>query len=236
MPQPPFLRLNIDGGPVVIRLRRSASARRYSLRVSASARDALLTMPARGSIASAEAFARRHAAWLAEQLGALPAAVPLAPGSTVPFRGMPHDVVHAPGVRSVGVTGPDGRPQLVVGGAAESITRRLAAWLKGQARQEIEAAASRYAAALDRPIQGVRLGDPKSRWGSCSSHGRLAFSWRLILAPPPILDYVAAHEAAHLVEMNHGPRFWRLVATLYPGHEEARAWLRRHGPELHRYG
>ena len=226
------LRLDLDGGPVTIRLRRSCRARRYSLRVSATARDALLTMPERGSIAAAEAFVLRHGAWLAERLAALPRQVPFRPGEILPLRGMPHTITHVPGLR--GVCQADGR--LLTGGRTEDVARALMNWLKVQARRDFEAAVPVHAARIGRAAGRIRIGDPKSRWGSCSSTGRLAFSWRLVLAPPFVLDYVAAHEVAHLVEMNHAKRFWDLVATLCPNHDEARRWLSRHGPELHRYG
>ena len=226
------LRLDLAGGSVTIRLRRSPHARRYSLRVSATARDALLTMPERGSVAAAEAFVLRHGAWLAERIAALPHQIPLAPGEILPLRGVPHAIVHAPGLRDVRQA--DGR--LMVGGRAQGVARALAVWLKSEARHDFEAAVPVHAARLGRSVQRVRIGDPKSRWGSCSSAGRLAFSWRLVLAPPFVLDYVAAHEVAHLVEMNHSRAFWRLVARLYPNVPRAKAWLDHHGPELHRYG
>ena len=113
---------------------------------------------------------------------------------------------------------------------------RITDWLRSQARGDLTAAVSDHAATIGAEINALRIGDAKSRWGSCTRRGVLSFSWRLILAPPFVLDYLAAHEVAHLAEMNHGPAFWRLVARLNPDLETARAWLKTHGPDLHAVG
>ena len=125
---------------------------------------------------------------------------------------------------------------ICVAGEPPHLDRRIGDFLKREARRDLEAAASRYAARLGVAIKRVSIRDQSSRWGSCSNTGVLSFSWRLILAPSFVLDYLAAHEVAHLKELNHSPRFWRLVASLDPDFERAKAWLDAHGTDLHRYG
>lgn len=164
--------------------------------------------------------------------------VPFAPGALVPLRGQPHQIVHQPEARGTVWTQADaaGNPALLVAGEAPHVARRIADHLKREARRDITAAVRRYARALGVEIGRITLRDTASRWGSCSAKGDLSFSWRLILAPPFVLDYLAAHEVAHRLELNHGPAFWRTVEGIYPARREAEAWLRHHGASLHRYG
>jgi predicted metal-dependent hydrolase len=129
----------------------------------------------------------------------------------------------------------DGR--ILVPGSEAELAARLEAWLRRQARGDLEEQSRRLAPKIGKPVGRFGVRDTRSRWGSCSAAGTLSFSWRLILAPSTVLHYVVAHELAHLVQRNHGPRFWALVAKLHgEGVDDARAWLRRHGPGLHRYG
>ncbi|MEL7205889.1 MAG: SprT family zinc-dependent metalloprotease, partial [Pseudomonadota bacterium] len=125
--------------------------------------------------------------------------------------------------------------RIEVPGSADRVGTRVATWLKLLARDRLIEASDRYAAELGRPYTRLSLRDTRSRWGSCSAQGRLMYSWRLILAPPEALDYVAAHEVAHLQEMNHSPAFWSIVADLCPDYETQRLWLRHEGTSLHRY-
>ena len=125
---------------------------------------------------------------------------------------------------------------LCVAGGAPHVNRRVGDFLKREAQRELEVACRRYAQALGVTFKRVSVRDQSSRWGSCSNTGVLSFSWRLILAPPFVLDYLAAHEVAHLVELNHSPRFWRLLKRLYPDCDRAKVWLDSHGADLHRYG
>jgi hypothetical protein len=222
MPQIPGLP-DID-----ITLRRSARARRFSLRLSALDGRVTLTLPARAPLRAAEDFARAHEDWLRKALARQPRRQVLAAGAVLPVEGAALVLVPGPG-RGVKRQG----DSLVVGGDPATLGPRLAAWLKAQARDRLARAADRHAAALGRRVAGLTLRDPRSRWGSCTADGRLMFSWRLILAPPAVLDYVAAHEAAHLVEMNHAPQFWALVDGLCPGWPAQRDWLRREGAALH---
>lgn len=217
---------------VPVELRRSPGARRLTLRVSPSGAVAL-TVPARTPLKEAQRFLDKYRGWLEARLARLPAPIPFAPGAVLPLRGVPHTIRHAPGARR-GVWIEDGT--ILVSGAREHLARRVGDWLRCEARTDLAERARIHASALDRPVLRVGVRDTVSRWGSCSSTGTLSFSWRLILMPPSVLDYVAAHEAAHLVERNHGPRFWAIVRKLDPDCDAARAWLRNHGAGLHRYG
>jgi predicted metal-dependent hydrolase len=207
--------------PIVIR--RTPQARRYTLRVKAATREAVLTMPMRGSMATAKDFAVRHGGWLAARFQNLPEMIDFTTGSEVPLRGITHRIEHRPGSRG-GVwidTQAGGSSVIAVSGEPQFVARRVRDFLKREARKA---------------IRRVSIKDTTSRWGSCSADGSLSFSWRMILAPPFVLDYLAAHEVAHRVEMNHSSRYWRVVASIYPGYDKAEAWLKRHGSELHRWG
>lgn len=220
-----------------VALKRLSTARRFTLRVRAASRDVVLTMPARASLKAAREFAERHAAWIGARLDRLPAPVSFEPSCFAPLRGVDHRIVHCPGARGVVWTAAseDG-PLLCVAGASAHVPRRVADFLKREARRDLEAATARYCAALGVQRRRVALRDTTSRWGSCSSTGALNFSWRLILAPPLVLDYLAAHEVAHLVHMDHSPAFWRVTRRLFPETDRAEAWLKAHGADLHRYG
>jgi predicted metal-dependent hydrolase len=235
-----LITLDHGGETIVVALRRAATARRFTLRVRFAARDAVLTMPHRASIRDARAFAERHAAWIAARLNRLPATIPFAHGSVIPLRGVDHALVHVPQKRGTVWTEAredvDASVALCVAGQAEHVHRRVQDHFKKEARRDLEDAVARHTFALGLPPRGVGLRDPVSRWGSCSSSGSLNFSWRLIMAPPFVLDYLAAHEVAHLVHLDHSPRFWTLARRLCPETERAEAWLTAHGPHLHKYG
>jgi predicted metal-dependent hydrolase len=156
----------------------------------------------------------------------------------VPLRGEPHRIEHRAGARGTAwiELGDDGSRALCVAGEAPHVARRVRDYLKREAKRELEAASRRYAAQLDVKVKRVSVRDQASRWGSCSTTGVLSYSWRLILAPPFVLDYLAAHEVAHLIEMNHSRAFWRIVGRICPHAGRAKAWLDAHGADLHRYG
>jgi predicted metal-dependent hydrolase len=124
---------------------------------------------------------------------------------------------------------------LVVPGDAGRAGVRVGAFVKTLARERLAAASDRYARQVGRAFSGITLRDPRSRWGSCTAEGALMYSWRLAMAPPDVLDYVAAHEVAHLVEMNHSAAFWAVVARLRPDWKVQRDWLRGQGAELQAY-
>jgi hypothetical protein len=236
--EPQIVEIACGGEIVPVRIRRNAQARRYTLRIHAATRDVVLTMPKRGSLREAKAFAERHAAWIAARLKRLPQGAPFADGTLVPLRGTSHRIEHRPGARgTVWVEcGDDGAQLLCVAGDKPHLPRRVRDYLKREAKRDLEAASRAAAGALGVTLSRVSVRDQTSRWGSCSSSGVLSYSWRLILAPPFVLDYLAAHEAAHLVEMNHSGRFWRLVERICPDFRRAKAWLAAHGSDLHRYG
>jgi predicted metal-dependent hydrolase len=238
-----FLDVNHSGETYRVMLKRAPAARRFTLRVRASSRDVLLTMPGRGALADARDFAQRHAAWIGARLRRLPAPVPFAPGEIIPFRGEPHLIAHRPGIRgTVWVEdifpGPgENTPRLLcVAGSSEHVARRVSDFLKAAAKSDLDYSVRKYTLAIGKQPLRVTLRDTTSRWGSCSASGSLNFSWRLILAPPFVLDYLAAHEAGHLVHLNHSDRFWKLVNSLCAETGRAEAWLSAHGSSLHRFG
>jgi predicted metal-dependent hydrolase len=236
--EPAAFEVVFDREIYLVRLRRHRQARRYTLRIHAATREVVLTMPPRGSLKEAKDFAQKHGGWIAARIGRLPEAAPFAPGVLVPLRGVPHRIVHRRGVRGTvwrEISG-DGEALLGVAGDAPHVDRRVGDFLKREARRDLEAASRRFAGELNVFVKRVSVRDQASRWGSCSTTGALSFSWRLIMAPPFVLEYLAAHEVAHLVEMNHSPRFWRLVERLCPDGERAKVWLDVHGADLHRYG
>ena len=217
--------------PVALHLRRSARARRISLRVSGVDGKVTLTLPRGVAEREALAFAKSKADWLRAQLGRQPDIVQVGPGCTIPLGG--HMITVEAGGSGRGVRLLD--DVLHVPGDTSTAGRRIQAWLKTAARDRLAAASDRYAAALGRPYARITLRDTRSRWGSCTHDGGLMYSWRLVMAPDEVLDYVAAHEVAHLAEMNHSPAFWATVARLMPGYDAPRRWLRSNGAELHRY-
>lgn len=222
----------------IVRLRRHRLARRYTLRIAAATREVILTIPPRGTLKEAREFAQKHGGWIAARLGRLPEAVRFADGIFVPFRGVPHRIAHRPGVRGTVWVEADGAQGalLCVAGEVPHVDRRIGDFLRREAKRDLEVASLRFAAALGVSVRRVSVRDQASRWGSCSSTGVLSYSWRLILAPGFVLEYLAAHEVAHLAEMNHSARFWRLVQRLCPDHQRAKIWLDVHGSDLHRYG
>jgi predicted metal-dependent hydrolase len=236
--EPQTIEIACDGSVYPIQLRRHRQARRYTLRIQATTREVVLTIPPRGTVKEASAFAQKHGGWIAARLGRLPEAAPFTDGGLLPLRGVPHRITHRRSARGTVWTelGENGEPLLCVAGQAPHLDRRIGDFLRREAKRDLAAATSRYAAALGLSFKRITVRDQSSRWGSCSTNGMLSFSWRLILAPSQVLDYLAAHEVAHLLEMNHSPRFWRLVQRICPHHQSAKAWLDAHGADLHRYG
>jgi predicted metal-dependent hydrolase len=214
--------------PVDILLRPSARARRLSLRVSGIDGRVTVSYPLHASERQAMAFAVEKADWIRGQLARRPDVVAVEPGVAVPVEGLWLTVVPGTGrgvkVEEGRLLAPAGRPGAAVG-----------AFLKALARERLAEASDRHAAALGRGFGRLTLRDTRSRWGSCSAAGDLMYSWRLVMAPPEVLDYVAAHEVAHLAHMHHGPAFWAEVRRLYGDHRAARGWLRREGGALHRF-
>lgn len=223
--------LDLGGHSVDVTVQRSALARRVSLRID-PVRGAVMVLPAKTRLADAERFLAQHRIWLAERLARLPAKVALTDGATIPLLGTPHAIRHAPEARR-GVWTEDGA--ILVSGRPEHVGRRVADFLKAEAKRLILPCAHDLAGRLGRAPGRVSVKDTRTRWGSCSSAGDLAFSWRLVLAPEWVLTYVVAHEVAHLVEMNHSPAFWAVVERLVGDHKAPRRWLKLHGSGLHRF-
>ncbi len=236
--EPQAIDIVFDKSIYLVRVRRHRQARRYTLRIDAASREVVLTIPPRGSLREAREFAQKHSAWIAARLQRLPQATPFAHDVMVPLRGVPHRIVYRARVRgTVWTEKSDAGERLIcVAGEPPHHNRRVGDFLRREAQRELDAASRRYAEELGVTIKRISVRDQSSRWGSCSNTGVLSFSWRLILAPPYVLDYLAAHEVAHLVELNHSPKFWRLLKRLSPDCERAKAWLDTHGTDLHRYG
>jgi predicted metal-dependent hydrolase len=216
--------------PIEITLRRSARARRFSLRVSRVDGQVTLSLPLRARETEALAFARAQEGWLRAALARMPAQAAIGLGASLPVEGRMLTLLPGTG-RSLRQEG----DSLLVPGDPAQVGARVAGWLKGLARDRLAAASDRYAAEVGRRFTQLSLRDTRSRWGSCTADGRLMYSWRLILAPPSVLEYVAAHEVAHLVEMNHSEAFWAVVGRIYPGWQVQRNWLKRHGGDLQSY-
>ncbi|RAU22856.1 M48 family peptidase [Paramagnetospirillum kuznetsovii] len=226
------LLLHMDGHDLSLAVRRSGTAGRMSLRLAPGG-GVVVVLPLGVPEAEAERFAKSQRDWILARLRAMPGRVALIAGATVPLLGMPHVIQHQPAARR-GVWAEDG--VINVSGREEHVPRRVAEFLREEARLLVAHRARDLAVRIGRKVGRVGVRDTRSRWGSCSSDGSLSFSWRLVMAPDWVLDYVVAHEVAHLVEMNHGPEFWRLVETMVADIKAPKAWLKRHGPELHCYG
>jgi predicted metal-dependent hydrolase len=275
-----FIDVSHGGETYRIRVKRTASARRFTLRVRTAARDIVLTMPARASFRDGQSFAERHGAWIGAKLRRLPEKIGFEPGDSVPLRGVPHKIARAPRLRerdydnfgsnrskimdvvdsrssgrdaggkvvsafpdlALGAVvaappGPEGGDAMLwVRGEPAFTPRRVQDFLIREARRDLTAAVARHAALIDVNVRKITLRNTSSRWGSCSASGGLNFCWRLIMAPPFVLDYLAAHEVAHLVHMNHSGAFWTVVGRLSSDVDAAEAWLKTHGPGLLRFG
>ena len=236
-PLPDHLTLRSGDTNVQIRLRRDNRAQRYLLRIPADHSGPVLTVPKSGDAARAERFARQHIDWLLSRLREKPDQTPFQDGSIVPLRGTDHLIVATGRLRGlVSVANEGNSARILVPGAPEHLARKLTSYLKEEARKDLTQACAVHSEKIGRKVAGISIRDTTSRWGSCASNGRLSFSWRLILAPPEILDYVAAHEVAHLREMNHSDRFWKICRDLAPQTPAARKWLKEKGSALHTYG
>ena len=231
-PEKPEL-LRLPSGSAPLRWRRSRRARRISLRIDPAEGAVIVTLPPRAGREAAMGLLRDNTAWIAARLAALPQQLALADGAMVPLDGEMCRIRHIPGGRA-GVQRLGGI--LHVSGDVAFLPRRVADFLRAEARHRFTALAMAKAAEAGLRPRRVAVKDTRTRWGSCSAQGDLAFCWRLVMAPPHVQDYVAAHEVAHLRHMNHGPRFWALVATLTPHAEAAMRWLREEGPRLLRVG
>ena len=233
-PEPEQLTIAHAGDTLPVTFVRNARARRASLRVDPANRRIVLTAPLRMARGTAVGFAEAQAGWIAARLDRLPERRPFVDGAEVPLFGVPHRVRHHPGARGT-VWCENG--EIHVAGRAEHLPRRLKDWLTAELRERLVPLVHAKAARAERAVRRITVRDTRSRWGSCGPDAALSFSWRLVFAPPEVLDYLAAHEAAHLVHLNHGPRFWALARTLCDGPIEGpQAWLKKNCETLLQYG
>jgi predicted metal-dependent hydrolase len=233
---PSVAQVDIDGKPVDVTVHVSQRARNYKLSIP-HAGGPLLTVPRYGNWREASDFLKRQIPWLAARLERAAKPVIFRAGVRIPLRGIEHRIVATGSVRGlVEVHQADGESLLAVPGEAVHRARRLTDWLKLEAQRDLTRRVAVHARRLEVEVKSISLRSQTTRWGSCSTSGRLNFNWRLVMAPPFVLDYVAAHEVSHLVEMNHSERFWAVVEQTLPSMDRGRSWLRAHGRQLMVYG
>jgi predicted metal-dependent hydrolase len=221
---------NGENLPLIVRI--NPRARRILMRLDPVSRTAIVTSPSKWGVSEAIAFAQGNGAWAQEKLSALPVRSQFSAGECIPLRG---------GIVVIRRVDSRTRPVLrdgvlTIGCHNDDLSDRVRRTLIGFAREDIKQSVGRHAAALGVKPRSIALKDTRARWGSCSAKGNLNFSWRLVFAPPFVLDYVAAHEVCHLKEMNHGPLFWSHVQTLFGDHKAARDWLRQNGARIQALG
>ena len=223
----------VAGRSLPLKIVENDRARRLTLRIDSGGRGLRITVPPGLRRGEVEKFLDRHQEWLEQRLAKVPNRPQVRPGIKVPVRGVPHMIVHEPGKRgTVEVSRDEAGPVLIVHGDRLHLPRRVADFLKREARREIETLVAKHTQAVGRKAKTVRFKDTTSRWGSCTTDGSLSFSWRIMMAPAPVIDYLVAHEVAHLREMNHGPGFWKLCKELCPDTDRCKDWLKRNGSAL----
>jgi predicted metal-dependent hydrolase len=220
-----------DGRTVPVLVRHSGRARRLALRLDRSQQTVELVLPPGVTVGQAARFLESKRGWVIAQSSRLPQRTLLTEGASIPLLGIPHRIAAAaPGRGGAGFS--IGPGVIEIGGRPEHLARRARAGLSRHALGLLRSKTGAAAARIGRTCPRVSVGDARSRWGSCAASGNIRYSWRLVFAPEAVMDYVVAHEVAHLLEMNHAPRFWAVVETLCPGHGVPRDWLKRHGAEL----
>ena len=233
--EPPKTRLlDIAGKQLPLTVRQDLRATRMTLRIEPGGRSLKMTIPAGLPEREVNDFLSRHQGWLMTKLARFKPDDGLMEGGTILIRGVKHTIERTGKLRGLTETVVrDCKPYLMVSGSEEHMRRRIADFLKKEARKDLEAHVATYTALVGRKAKSLSLKDTRSRWGSCAHDGALSFSWRIVMAPPLVIDYLAAHEVAHLREMNHGPAFWALCEKLCPRMEKAKTWLKRNGTMLH---
>jgi predicted metal-dependent hydrolase len=247
----PAIRLNhgdlIDDEGAPVRLRVNSRARRVSLRIDAACGEVIATAPSPRRLAEAMAFVAQRRGWIQAKLAELPRAQPFAPGVVIDVAGEPCRLMAAAGRPRWHSASEDAPTSLSAPGEGAAFARAITNALKAEARRKLLERTAVHASALQKPMPVVAIADPRGRWGSCTPPrrrgfgaglevGRVRYSWRLILGPLAVLDYVAAHECAHLIEANHSPRFWAVVRGLVGEPRPHRDWLRANGARLHAMG
>jgi predicted metal-dependent hydrolase len=228
---------DVAGRLLPLRIVENDRARRLTLRIDAGGRGLRITVPPGIAHGEVDRFLHRHQGWLEQRLAKVPDRPQVRPGIKIPVRGVPHLIVHEPASRGTVELGTiDGTPTLIVHGDRRHLTRRIADFLKREAKRDIEALVTKHTGTIGKRARAIRFRDTTSRWGSCTSDGTLSFSWRIMMAPAPVINYLVAHEVAHLKEMNHGPKFWKLCKELCPDTERCKDWLKRNGGALQAIG
>lgn len=226
--------LDVEGRRIPVELRPRKGSSRMTLRADPARGVVRVALHPRTSASRALAFVAEHRDWIAARVAGWPAARPFVPGTAFPLQG--HEVVidwSSDRPRTPRLEG----DRLLVGGPLDGVPGRIERWLRVQAKAVLDAETRSLATRVGKPVRAVAVRDTTSRWGSCTAGGAVAYSWRLILAPPQVRASVVAHEVAHLVHMDHGPDFWALAEELLGAdHGPARRWLKRHGPGLHWFG
>ena len=219
------------------RLSVNPRARRLSIRIDARAGEAVLIAPSERKLAEVVAFARTKTSWMRERLAERPQGTPIAPGAVIDLFGKPTRLVAVGGAGAARLTEDVDGPLIASGGEGEAYARRVENLFKRVARETLQTRTDVHLRTLgQRPVK-MSIADPKSRWGSCSPHNRsIRYSWRVVMAPPAVIDYLAAHEVAHLVHADHSPAYWSVVQRLIGDHRPHRKWLRENGPALHAVG
>ncbi|HEV7309272.1 M48 family metallopeptidase [Ensifer sp.] len=224
----------VAGKSLPLTIKQNARATRMTLRIEPGGRALKMTVPQGLPEREVNAFLNRHQGWLMTKLARFSGDSEIEEGGSLLIRGVSHRIERTGKIR--GITEAvivDDEPVLRVGGGEEHLNRRIVDFLKKEARQDLDRLVAIYTGRIGRRAKSLSLKDTRSRWGSCSADGALSFSWRIVMAPPKVIAYLAAHEVAHLEEMNHGPDFWALCARLCPDTEDAKRWLRRNGTMLH---
>ena len=222
---------------VAARLSVNPRARRLSIRIDARAGEAVLIAPSERKLADVVAFARTKSSWMRERLAERVHGTPLEPGAVIDLFGQPVRLVATGGAGAARLTEDGDGPLIASGGEGEAFARRVENLFKRVARDTLQTRTDVHLRTLgQRPVR-MSIADPKSRWGSCSPHNRsIRYSWRVVMAPPAVIDYLAAHEVAHLVHADHSPAYWSVVQRLVGDHRPFRKWLRDNGPALHAVG
>jgi predicted metal-dependent hydrolase len=234
-PAPEPCMMQIDGQDIKLSFKRNARCKRMIMRVAKDGSGLMMTLPKRTTQSEALRFAHASKAWVFKNISKCMPALAFEDGVSVPFRGETYTITCPGGKRGL-VQLDQVAKTIIVPGESAHVNRRLTDWFKQQALKDLTLASEHYAHAMGVEYSALSVRDQSSRWGSCSAARALSYSWRLVLAPRCVLDYVAAHEVAHIEEMNHGPRFWRLVLTHCKNAKEARTWLKHEARDLHRYG
>lgn len=227
--------VDVGGRSLPITIRENERATRITLRIEPGGKALKMTVPYGLHHREVDDFLDRHNSWLKSRLSKFSDDGRVIDGASINIRGVPHRIEHTGSLRGVTHIESNGAGEAIlrVSGLPDNLGRRVAAFLKKEARSDLERLVAFHAKAVGKPVRSISMKDTRSRWGSCSHEGNLSFSWRIVMAPESVINYLAAHEVAHLREMNHGPKFWALCERLCPDTETAKNWLKRNGSQLH---